>query len=411
MAIPRGLRLYTGGYESILCALELVLHDTPSLSQSVLHQYPAGAAPTWLTHSGQKLYVCDEWGNKEGTGEGELYEVALGPPAAEKHHLPRLGTQGTWPCHSTLLTLPSGALRLLLVNYRGPLLNYALDTNGNINPAATQHLVIAPETLQLGPHARQDQSHLHGIAVDPWSCNAVATDLGTDQLRIYKIDPCTGLLSPTTPLVLSPGDGPRHAIFRAPAAGDEEGITTLYIINELSNTLSVWSYDIRLSSSPAFSDSPRIVRIQADVSILPPAPFAHQNDFNTWHAAELVLTAGDTPGQQRLLVSNRSEGDNHVDNVKNVATQNDVLAIFDVGEGGTVTSTPRFVSAGGRCPRHMSIKRVYDEEKMTELLAVALQDSDRVVIFEVLQSAAQGGDLREIARVETAGRPGCVVWE
>lgn len=317
-------------------------------------------------------------------------------------HLPPL-TGGLWPCHSSLLpsSSPSTLPRFLTTNYKGASLSSV-----SILPSgafSSPQLLSYADKGTPGPHPdRQLQSHPHGAHVDPRGLVVVVPDLGTDELRIVGIDPATGKLEDVEDgtVKLQPGDGPRHVVFSR--TGER-----LYVLNELSNSISVFSVDYPSPTAPPSSPSstpphslyPTFTLLQSRVSLLPPSPFPHQSSsggFASWHAAELLLT----PCGRFLFASNRAEGHDPLNGTRD--GEEDLLAVFAVGEDGTLEEGGRrLVGSGGRAPRHMSLSRTGEGK----YLAVALHDSDEVVVFE-----REGGKLKEVARKRDVGRPGVVIW-
>jgi 6-phosphogluconolactonase len=67
----------------------------------------------------------------------------------------------------------------------------------------------------------------------------LVTDLGTDQVLVYRLDTSTGQLAPNEQgaavVTEHPGAGPRHFAFAASGR-------TVYVINELDSTVSVYDY-------------------------------------------------------------------------------------------------------------------------------------------------------------------------
>ena len=68
------------------------------------------------------------------------------------------------------------------------------------------------------------------------------------------------------------------------------------------------------------------------------------------------------------------------------------------------------VSAFGRAPRHFEFAPV--EGKAEQLVALALHDTDEVVIAQLVVPEVEGERVRlvEKARMGNAGRPGVVMW-
>jgi 6-phosphogluconolactonase len=80
---------------------------------------------------------------------------------------------------------------------------------------------------------RQNKPHAHSVFTNPDNTYAYASDLGTDKIMIYKIDPAAGTLTPAGEAII-PGSamGPRHLKWNA------EG-SFVYVINELDLSVTV----------------------------------------------------------------------------------------------------------------------------------------------------------------------------
>ncbi|KAK8045718.1 hypothetical protein PG996_013782 [Apiospora saccharicola] len=88
--------------------------------------------------------------------------------------------------------------------------------------------------------SRQDKPHPNAIFPDPTQGFLLVPDLGADVIRIFAVDPDFGTLTPCRPAKTGDGGGPRHGAFYQTAGNAS---TVLYIFNELSNTVSVWTLE------------------------------------------------------------------------------------------------------------------------------------------------------------------------
>jgi 6-phosphogluconolactonase len=125
----------------------------------------------------------------------------------------------------------------LVANYNGETVTaLPIAEDGRLEPASS---VVRHQGASVNPQ-RQERPHPHMIAPTPDGRFVLATDLGTDRVLAYRLDPATGALVPNdagpTFVQVEPGSGPRHFAF-APSG------RTLYVINELSSTLTVFAYD------------------------------------------------------------------------------------------------------------------------------------------------------------------------
>ncbi|GAA5866460.1 hypothetical protein JCM3774_004691 [Rhodotorula dairenensis] len=398
-------RLYAGGYEGKIVQLEFDPSQPTNRRLRIVKAFACGDAPTWLTFSpdGHSMWSADEWGKDEGT----LTSLRIAQDGALEV-LSTISTGGLWPCHSSLLT-QTDPPQLVTTNYKGANVHCApVKPNGELDASACKSLAVLGTGSPLGPIAwRQEQAHPHGAHPDPTGTVVVVPDLGTDDLRILHVETASGTVAPGEIVHLQPGDGPRHVLFgplRSGSNGSREA--ALYVMNELDNSLSV----LRVAYPPRDSPSPipTFTPVQSRISLLPARSFAHQSSFESWHAAELVLS----PCGRFLVASNRAEGHDPLAGTREGPA--DLLAIFAVNNGdGTLDETSRrLVSSGGRAPRHMSFSsesilrpsRGNGEEPA--YLAVALHDSNEVVIFDF----SSKGDLTEVARLDNVGRPGIVLW-
>lgn len=380
------------------------------------------------------VYAVDEWGDREHQGAtGSISAFTICP---EDHSLSlssTASTSGNWPCHGLLLQ-PSN--RLVLANYGGAnVCSIPILEGGDLDTEVTNHQIISFEDLpgsSNGPNpGRQDQSHPHGVHLDPTGEFIIVPDLGTDELRIVRIvDQTTGQLELMRGFKVAAGDGPRHALFTTSPEGEE----LLYVLNELSNSISLYSvaYNALPTSpttsplSPDFPDYPTarisFKIIQSTTSTLPSQPFAHQPDFSTWHAAELVLS----PSNSALCVSNRAEDTDPL--LASPIGPHDIFAVFKLSEDGLFTGQHKFLDTGGRTPRFFCMSPPMkfpsipsanpaseyieqsegEEEDGEEIeegrwMVTVLQDSDEIVIHK-------REEMKIVARLREAGKPAVVVW-
>lgn len=166
-----------------------------------------------------RLYAVDE------VGRGAVSAFAV--DGVSLHRTGTVDSGGSAPCH---LTVHPDGRWLYAANYLdGVVLGVALDAAGD----------LTDERVELahsgsGPHrSRQDRSHAHATAVTPAGGWLVATDLGTDQLRTYRLRDGR----PEGPPVLTslpPGTGPRHMAW----AGD-----LVHVAGELSTEVLTLRWD------------------------------------------------------------------------------------------------------------------------------------------------------------------------
>src|SRR5215212_383387 len=179
---------------------------------------PGVVNPSWLTLDGPEkiLFAANE------EDEGRVSAFARDSATGTLRPLNDQISHGAAPCYVSLD--PSGRY-LLLANYSGgtvAVLPVAADGRLEAATCVIHHQGSSIRPEQEGPHP-------HMIRPSPDGRCVLVTDLGTDQVLVYRLDTSTGQLTPNeagTPVVSEhPGAGPRHFAF-APSG------STMYVINE-----------------------------------------------------------------------------------------------------------------------------------------------------------------------------------
>lgn len=196
--------------------------------------YCSGASgvenPSFLTLSKDQrfLYAVSEVAEFQGVSGGGVVSFAV---SENGQHLTRLNaqpTQGDAPCH---LCLDAQEQSLHVANYGGGnVCSYGIAADGTLTEPRSFH---QHEGQSANPD-RQEGPHAHMVHVLPDSRHLAVSDLGIDQLRLYRIEP-EGALTPLPErsVPVPAGEGPRHLTFSASGK-------TLYLINELGNTVLVY---------------------------------------------------------------------------------------------------------------------------------------------------------------------------
>ena len=177
-----------------------------------------------LAVSGRNLYAARTAG--KGAFEVVLYDVGKEGSLERKGAFPVPGRFGY--CY---LALSADGKFLYGSSYSGAFIDViALNADGSIEKLRNR-LVCEGASV----HKRQKKSHPHFCAPLPGTELALAADLGSDLIRIFRRDAEKGLI-PAGTVPLPPGSGPRHLCF-AP----EHGL--VFAVNELNNT--VCSFKVR----------------------------------------------------------------------------------------------------------------------------------------------------------------------
>ena len=289
--------------------------------------------PSYLCFSPNKevLYSTNElkFTNGDAGSKASSFRLKITPPFLE--YLNSESTQGEDACY---VSVNHGSL--IIANYMsGNTALLPLDEDGSILPIRQniQHIGSGPHRL------RQQTAHVHSVICDPLLPLILIPDLGLDLLAAYDFaDPYACLVrNQQYDLHLDPGDGPRHAVFT------KDGLV-IFVINELSNTISVFTRETKSH------------------------PFSLQQKIGTRECIEGESSAADIhllPSERFLYASNRGA---------------DTIACFKVDAITKKLSLVQEVPSGGRIPRSFTVSND------GSFLIVCNQTSDNVVSFKVDQA-------------------------
>lgn len=291
------------------------------------------ASPSYLALApdGRALYAVNELTEFAGRPSGAVTAFARDTRTGALTSLGQQPSGGGAPCY---ITVDRAGRYVLVANYvGGSVALLPIERNGRLGEATAlvQH-------VGTGPNAqRQEGPHAHCIILDAPNRFAIAADLGTDAVLIYRVDDRRGVLSAAEqPMVkLRPGAGPRHLAFAPDSA-------TLYVLNELDSTLVTLAYDpVRGRLSERATVSTRPVSAAGD----------------NFPAAVRVHPRGHT-----VYASNRGD---------------DTIAVFSVSRDTGRLALVQTVSTGGQWPRDFALDPTGSQ------MLVANQRSDSVVGFRI----------------------------
>lgn len=337
--------LYFGTYDESIQVAEF----EPATGR-LFDQHAAAPLPlaSFLEKSadGRYLYAVSE------STTGSVHAFSIGANGA----LTALGSapsEGGAPCH---LALSPAGDQLAVANYSGgSVIVFAINPDGSLGArvAFFQHT----HAVKTNPR-RQENPHAHGVTWSPDGLLLLVPDLGADRVYIYALDAQTRAFGPNLPqawLELPPGSGPRHATFSPDAR-------QLYIVNELTSSVSVASYNPR----------DRTFALRQTTTTLP-ADFTLPNT-----AAEIAIH----PAGHTVYASNRGH---------------DSLALFSRN-----TDTGELAPAGHvpvpKTPRHFTL------DPDGNWLLVAGQNENKVQVFSV---DAAKGNLTPVSALNIS-KPVCV---
>lgn len=298
------------------------------------------------------LYAVSEVDELAGVKTGAVLAFAIDSTTGDLTLLNQQPSAGGAPCH---LIVDRGGRNVLVANYGGGTVAVLpIGADGRLKPASSvrSHEGRGPDTgRQKGPHA-------HGIYLDAAERFAFAPDLGADRVFTYRFDAETGTLTPHGAAPIEPGSGPRHLAFHPKGRH-------AYVINELSNTVTVFGYD------PA----------KGELALIETVKTLPEGYTGTSYTAEIEVS----PDGRFLYGSNRGH---------------DSLVVFRIDPASGRLALAGHVPVGGAWPRHFAI------EPGGGVLLAAHQRSATVAFFRLDPASGLPKPLGASVPVD---RPACLL--
>src|SRR5262245_61612625 len=188
--------------------------------------------PSYLaTHpTTDNIYVVHEKGTFEGKPGGGVIALKVYPETGESRVLNTQSSGGEDPCY---ISIEQTGRYALVANYTsGSVAMIPLQPDGKLEPPSH----VRQHTGSSIHPARQDKPYAHCILPDPTNQFAVACDLGTDKIIVYRMDLDAGQLLEHAEVKVAPGSGPRHLTF-----GPNGWYA--YVICELNSTVLAFTWD------------------------------------------------------------------------------------------------------------------------------------------------------------------------
>jgi len=339
---------------------------TGALSQSGL--FADDSNPSWLAFDPSRthLYAANETATFQGTNSGSVSAYSINQTNGHLTRLNTVSSQGAGPAH--LSVHPSGKY-VLVANYAGgtvavlPIgangeLGSATDVKADAGTVGPTHAASAPPgSFAISGH---DTPHAHMIQADPSGRFVLASDLGLDQIMIWKFDTEKGALTANDPASVSlpPGDGPRHFTFHPNGRW-------LYSLQEEASTLIRFDFDATRGTLTA----------RQTVSTLP------KGFTGTSFTSEILVS----PDGKFVYAANRLH---------------DTIAVFSIGQGGVLTWV-REVWTRGDYPRSFSI------DPTGNFLYACNQRSDAVTTFRINRET---GNLTFTGQYTPVGTPAIIIF-
>jgi 6-phosphogluconolactonase len=357
-AEPRGrlvlVGTYTGEHSEGILAFRFD-EETGALAPAGLAAATRNPSFLALHPNGRWVYAVNEVSDVDAQRGGSVTAFALDASSGRLRELNRQPSRGGSPCH---LSVDRTGRALLVANYSGGNVTLLpIREDGSLGEPAA---VMQHEGRSVHPE-RQKQPHAHWVKPDPGNRFAIASDLGIDQLLVYRLDPAAPSLQPHDPpsVRVPPGSGPRHVAFHP-------GGRWLYAINELQSTVTMFAWDGQAGTLEARQT-------------LPTLPDGAPASSST---AEIAVH----PSGRFVYGSNRGH---------------DSIAVFAVDpERGTLV-TVGHEPTRGRKPRHFAV------DPSGRWLIAANQDSHTLAVFRI---DPETGALAPHGEPVAAGAPVCVLF-
>ena len=340
-----------GGAEGIyVCRM-----DMTSGAVELVHAVPDVPNPSYLALHPELpvLYAVNAVSEIDGHAGGAVSTFAVDHATGGLEFINRQSSQGAGPCH---VSVEQTGKYVITANYTGgSVAILPITEDGRLGPATdwVQHVGSS-----VNPD-RQGEPHGHSFTPDPANRFALACDLGLDQVLVYGLDLENGMLPPADPpfATVHAGAGPRHLDFHPNGR-------TVYVINEIGNTITVFAYDQEVGAMNELQTIPT----------LPP-------DFEpTSHTADVHVH----PNGKFVYGSNRGH---------------DSIVIYGVNDADGTLTFFGHQSTLGEVPRNFVI-----DPTGTFLLA-ANQDTDSIVTFRI---DAESGELNPTGHVASVPTPVCL---
>lgn len=299
--------------------------DTGTLSTPTMAIETRDPAHFTLSADGRHIYMCNT--GTPGGVSAFAVDSKTGALALQNY----LESKGRGPSYVSV----DGTGRFVLdANYGGGYVEVlALNADGSLK---AQTAFVQHAGSSAHPQ-RQTKPYAHWIRTDPGNQYALAADLGTDQIVVYRFDAGTGQLTPHEPAAakMNPGSGPRHLAWHPNGKW-------VYAVQEISNEVVALEWDAARGV---------LTRFQAVKTLAV--------DFQGPSTAAEIAVRNDG---RFLYVSNRGE---------------DSIVVYAIDASSGELALRQRVSSGGKVPRYFSF------DPSNHWLVVANQEGDNVVVFGV----------------------------
>ena len=182
------------------------------------------------------LYAATEMGQEPGASSykknGSISSYSIDRKTGALTFLNKVDAGGGGSCH---LVVDKTGKMLFVANYgSGNVASFAIKPDGSIG----ERTGFDQHTGSSVDPARQKGPHAHAVVLSPDNRFLFVPDLGTDQIKIYRVDAAKGTFTPNDPAfaTVKAGLGPRHFTFG-------RGAKFAYTLCEMGSSVAVFSYN------------------------------------------------------------------------------------------------------------------------------------------------------------------------
>jgi 6-phosphogluconolactonase len=243
--------------------------DNESGQLEIVHQVGGLNNPTFLAVDGEnlRLYSIADDTNIEGEKYGLAVSFRIDPQTPSLSFINKEQTVASSTCH---ISLDHSKQCVVVASYHGGMIGLSpILEDGNIGVSSDVRQHTGSSILPV-----QKQPRCHSVIMDPSNQYAIVSDLGLDQIKIYKLEAGSTKLSFHSQVQCAPGAGPRHFIFHP-------DMSFGYVINELNSTVTAYFFDTNkgilteIQTVPTLPASYEGKNACADIHISPDGQFLY----------------------------------------------------------------------------------------------------------------------------------------
>jgi 6-phosphogluconolactonase len=182
------------------------------------------------------LYAVSELDQEPGASShkknGSISSFSIDGKTGALTFLNKVDGGGAGSCH---LVVDKAGKMLFVANYgSGNVASFAIRPDGSIG----ERTGFDQHTGSSVDPARQEGPHAHAVVLSPDNRFLFVPDLGTDQIKIYRVDAAKGTFTANEPAyaTVKAGLGPRHFTFG-------RGAKFAYAVCEMGSSVAVFSYN------------------------------------------------------------------------------------------------------------------------------------------------------------------------